>query len=203
MQRNLVREGHRDPGTQLATGARQVVVEYVVIDFDFVVLGELMHISGTDIRLYNLALAQIEIASGGYAQLAEQRASTVTVSSQAIVQVITLALDHHARQLRVRLDEVVIGQLDMPPELQGPTDTVIVVTALGFAAVAEPYIGLVLETVELQHTVEVVTAHFIQPGRVGTDVVTVHRTAAAMAQIEIGLAVTAQQTHQPLAVTDR
>src|SRR5438045_3387483 len=91
----------------------------------------------------------------------------------------------------------------MPPKLQGSADTIGIVIALGFAAVAELNIGLVLEAVELEHTIEIITARIIQPSGVSAGIVTVDCTTGAMTQIQVGFAVTAQQAHQPLAVTDR
>ncbi|MNV33599.1 hypothetical protein D3C71_1249710 [compost metagenome] len=90
----------------------------------------------------------------------------------------------------------------MASEFQRRTDTRVVVLALGLFAVTELHVRRVLETVELQDAVKVVTTRLIQPCGVGTRVVAVDSTAGAVAQVQIGFAVPAKQAHQPLTVTE-
>lgn len=103
----------------------------------------------------------------------------------------------------VRFDKVAVVQRDVPTELQRRADATVVVVALGFLAIAELNLGLILEAVVLEYAVKVVTALAVQPGGVRANVVAVDRAVSATTQVQIGLAVAAQQTDQPLPVTDR
>ncbi|MNP51520.1 hypothetical protein D3C76_1458450 [compost metagenome] len=54
-----------------------------------------MYVSGAQIGLHHLALTQHEVASGRGTDLAEQGTGTIAFGGQAVVQIITLALNDH------------------------------------------------------------------------------------------------------------
>jgi hypothetical protein len=65
---------------------REVVIEGVVIDLHFIVVGELVHIRGAKIRLHGHVIP-LEVTPGGCAGLGQQRMSTIAFSGQAVIQV--------------------------------------------------------------------------------------------------------------------
>ncbi|MNS59162.1 hypothetical protein D3C72_921150 [compost metagenome] len=91
----------------------------------------------------------------------------------------------------------------MTAELQRSTYAHVVVVALGPRTITQIDLGIVVETVELHHTVEVIAASGIQPGRVKAEVVAFHLARGAPRNVEVRRAVACQGPCQPLAIPPR
>ncbi|MNT59238.1 hypothetical protein D3C72_1967320 [compost metagenome] len=88
----------------------------------------------------------------------------------------------------------------MSAELGGQTHAEVVIVTFGVAAVIDRDLGLVVEAIELGHSIEVVARFGVEPGGIGTEVITVDRAGATLLQVQVRLTVAGQSTDQPLAV---
>lgn len=163
----LVGQGDRHPRAKLGTRTRQVVVEHIVVDLHFVVRRELMCDCRTQVRLGDGPIIEREVAPDRGTRLGNQRTHAIAISVHAVIQGVLLALNLHCRQLRERLDEVVVSQFDVATELSGCAHPPVVIVALGAAAITEIDLGLIAELVNLERDVSVVTGRTVDQVRYG------------------------------------